>query len=476
MDEKRQIYMEQLIPVSKETQEYLKLVNDWFLLIRILEEPEYCIYEENVFPIDKDKRTEWMEAVKKAFETPDTSFSLAYGMVSDHLESWIDIGQEMIFLRAVISEEIFQTNQSVLEDFIRQQMRNRGAYHAFLRDYQEFLYHNLSDKEERKKKLTIKDNQKLPEWLDEEGNPEIDCSRLSGFNLVVDRLFFTSCWKMWYSSVHFQLIPSYIFRDIQQVEDVILDASQEIVEITLYEDPFNWRHPANLHFQFLFREQIGCDQFNWQNGVGVMRDPFIELIYSPFGVQTIQYKNTHLQPVHKKKAQYFLTKMKIANQAEKKEIVIQNHFGELNSLAFFPWRNEQKKIMMNYLILDLSQQLHHGAESLTYYIRYYLDVDLQQDEKYKEYQPVLQLFFDSKSLEQVPYAALHAALSDKVIKEEKVANGTYMDLKHGENRLIVQFLDYNDLKSLQKEFVSVKSPEATRKWDEFKKLISKWKK
>lgn len=480
MQKKRQIYMEQLVPVPQKKQECLRFVEDWIFLIRILEEPDYCVYDGEVIPIEENKQAEWLSAVDEAFQTPDQSFSIAYGLVSDQLESWIDIGNEMIFLRAIIAESVFEQKQAIVEDFIRMQMEKRGAYHAFLRDYQEFLYHNISDLQERQEKITVSDDQTFPKMLNEEGEKEIDCSQLAGFNLIVDRLFFTSCWKMWYSSVHFQLIPAYVFRDVQQVEKATLNSAQTVVEICLYEDPFRWRHPANLAFQLMFREQIGCDQFNWNNGVGVMRDPFIELIYSPLGVQTIQYKNMQLQPIDKKKAHYFLTKMHLFGESqaseEGNELVIQDNYGELNSLAFFPWRNDQKKVMMNYLILDLSQQLNHGLDAMKYYIRYYLDVDLSADELYQEYVPVLQLFFDSASLNEVPYPDLRTVFSNKLVEEKVIDSGVSMELKSGVNRLVVQFLDYNELQAIHKEFVPVREANRVQKWRQFRQLISKWKK
>lgn len=69
---------------------------------------------------------------------------------------------------------------------------------------------------------------------------------------------------------------------------------QGVVMVELYRDPFQWDHELNLSYQRLFRDQTGIDQLTWDNGVGILREPYIEYAFGDHLIQTIQYQNDRL--------------------------------------------------------------------------------------------------------------------------------------------------------------------------------------
>ena len=112
---------------------------------------------------------------------------------------------------------------------------------------------------------------------------------------------------MYFSEYYERVLPLVIIKDAQQVEQ-IQTMEEGVVMVELYRDPFQWDHPANLSYQRLFRDQIGVDQLTWDNGVGILREPFIEYAFGHQLIQTIQYQNDRLQPTVKRKATHFITR------------------------------------------------------------------------------------------------------------------------------------------------------------------------
>ncbi len=108
---------------------------------------------------------------------------------------------------------------------------------------------------------------------------------------------------MYYSRYYHQIIPKPIFLDIQQVEKV-KGLENEVICIQLYRDPFNWQKPNNQMFQSYFRDQLGFDHLAWDNGVGLLKPPFVEYIYTDHTIQSVQYQNAQMQLVPKKNASF----------------------------------------------------------------------------------------------------------------------------------------------------------------------------
>ncbi len=276
------------------------------------------------------------------------------------------------------------------------------------------------------------------------GEVVVDCNQFPGYDLFYQGLCFTSCWEMYYSRYYHQIIPKPIFLDIQQVEKV-KGLENEVICIQLYRDPFNWQKPNNQMFQSYFRDQLGFDHLAWDNGVGLLKPPFVEYIYTDHTIQSVQYQNAQMQPVPKKNASFFVTKSYDIQQGDYKERRVR---GTLNAQAYFPWVDENRSRMMCYKVIDPTVALDNGIEAYCYYIREYLEVEVT-DEKYQEYLLSLRIYVPSESLSELPLKEIKHRLSDVTFKRiKKKRRSIQFDVKKGEQHLRVQFLDYRELEQL----------------------------
>ncbi len=240
---------------------------------------------------------------------------------------------------------------------------------------------------------------------------------------------------MYYSRYYHQIIPKPIFLDIQQVEKV-KELENEVICIQLYRDPFNWQKPNNQMFQSYFRDQLGFDHLAWDNGVGLLKPPFVEYIYTDHTIQSVQYQNAQMQPVPKKNASFFVTKSYDIQQGDYKERRVR---GTLNAQAYFPWVDENRSRMMCYKVIDPTVALDNGIEAYCYYIREYLEVEVT-DEKYQEYLLSLRIYVPSESLSELPLKEIKHRLSDVTFKRiKKKRRSIQFDVKKGEQHLRVQF-------------------------------------
>lgn len=147
-----------------------------------------------------------------------------------------------------------------------------------------------------------------------------------------------------------------------------------------------------MRFQQLFRDQLGISQLSYTNGVGLLKQPYIEFAFEDTVIQTVQYQNEQFQPTKKSDASYFVTRTYnfLTNQYR-----VNRMKGGLNALAYFPWIDDESERMMNYHILYPELTLDKGLAAFEYYIRDSIEFEIQ-DMRYKDYTAVLQLFIPKK--------------------------------------------------------------------------------
>lgn len=281
------------------------------------------------------------------------------------------------------------------------------------------------------------------------GEVIIDCNQFSGYDLSHEGLRFTSCWEMYYSPHYYRMIPKQVFLDIQQVE-YVKEHQNGIISVQIYRDPFKWQEAVNLQFQMYYRDQLGFDHLAWDNGVGILKAPFIEYVYTEQSIQTIQYQNEKMQSTQKKYASFFVTRSYNFVKDEYREKRIK---GRLNTQAYFLWIDEQRAQMMFYKIIDPRISLDNGIEAYCYYIREYLEISVE-DEKYQEYLVTLRFYIPSENLMQLPLNEIREKLSYIKFKRFRRRRGRFsFDLKKGGNHLRVEIYDdsrLNKFATLQK--------------------------
>lgn len=413
-------------------------VSNWLFLLRILTTPKTLrINEEDAHAFD-------LSTLNKKIEQLTEKETIWFKIVADGGEFQIRVAGKTIFQRIVLDGTLFLKHQAMIEDYFNTRMEKYGIY-ATIRSFDDYLYNNVEELEKRsfntEAELAV-----LPKCYDEEQKVIVDCNQLAGYDVDYKGLLLTSCWKMYYSNLYFQMIPKQVFLEVQQVQS-IEELSGDVIKITLFSHPFNWDLEVNKKYQRLFRDQMGYDQLVWNNGTGVLRPPYIEYAFVDEMIQTVQYQNDQFQPVEKKKATHFVTRS---------YDYVQNRYlenrtrGVLNAQAYFPWIDEEKQKMMNYRVVNPKLAIDEGLKAYEFYIRQFLEIDIS-DKNYETFTSVLRFYLPKDEIPSIPLKELQEKLNDINISNlEQKESSARFDLQKAKNHLHVVFLDYSYLESAAK--------------------------
>jgi hypothetical protein len=249
---------------------------------------------------------------------------------------------------------------------------------------------------------------------------------------------------MYFSKAYYQYIPKSILEQVQMI-DRVDELENDVLKVTLHRDPFNWNCEANLRYQRMFRDQLGIDQLAWTNGVGVLRQPYIEFAFANSSIYTVQYQNQYGQPVPKKQATQFVTR---TLNTETKEQTTHCLVGCLNSQAYFPWVDDAGQSMMTYRLIQPELRIDKGVSAFVYYIRECLELNLKNDAHYDTYLSVLRFYVSEESLKNLPVEDIFSNLTDvQVTRRRSGKKRLAFDLKKGNNHLRVIFLDEKELQT-----------------------------
>lgn len=420
--------------INYHQEELQTAIADWIIFIRLLTTPTTLqIDKEEVLPFDAQ------EVAKRIKELTDEE-DFWWKIESAGGKFQIHVYHGAIFSRNIIDWDIFHKNEAMIADYFDSRMMQNGLY-GYIRSYDEYLYSNVSRISERDFE-TAEETEKLPKMYNRKHNLIVDCNQFAGYDIFFKGLCLTSCWKMYFSKYYFRVIPKQIFDDVQQVTQ-INQLGNEMVQIILYSHPLNWDYEVNLNYQRLFRDQLGFDQLAWNNGVGILRQPYIEFAFGEDSVHTVQYQNMQGQPTMKKKASQFITRTYDFIHGKYDEHQLR---GTLNAQAYFPWVDETGQKMMNYKVLNPALTIDNGLQAYEYYIREFLELDLGNDKNYQQFLPILRFYVPDEYVQKIPIDVIQAKLSDVAIKPVKNKNNApTFDLKKGKNHLRIIFMDYNQL-------------------------------
>ncbi|MDR2832615.1 MAG: hypothetical protein LBV67_02750 [Streptococcaceae bacterium] len=410
-------------------------IADWTIMIRLLDEPQ-------TFQVDQEEPVAYDPYdVISRIEQVSMDDNFWWRVESKAGKFNIHVYNGTLYARNLFNEEYFFTYEQMIFDYFDHRMADHGLY-GYLRSYDEYLYNNTSRLEERLEFETPQEVAQLPKMLNRHHREIVDCNQLAGYDIFFKGLCLTSCWKMYFSNYYYRLIPKQILEEVHQVE-ANEQLGNDMLRITLYKDPRNWEKEVNQKSQRMFRDQMGYDQLAWNNGVGILRDPYIEYAFGDNSVHSVQYLNKHGQPTQKKKATQFITRTwdYIQNKYEEHQMV-----GTLNSQAYFPWIDELGQKMMNYRVINPDLATDSGLDAYEYYIRNFLELELENDERYEKFTSVLRFYIPKNHVKQLPVEELRKKMPDVTFKEKRLKHSTpTFDLRKGKNHLRVIFMDYDML-------------------------------
>lgn len=417
--------------------EELKLaVFDWLSFLRILTIPEsYRFGDEGAKVFD-------LLALTQRIQMLTEKENVWIKVKAQGGEFQLHISKLNLYERMILEGSIFLEHQKMIEDYCDTRMIRNGLY-GYIRSLDEYMYNNVETIEKRNFE-TDSEIAQLPKRYNRDKTVIVDCNQLAGYDVYFKGLCLTSCWKMYYSSLYHQFIPKPIFLEVQQVQS-IEELDNQLIKISLFNDPFNWELPVNKKYQRLFRDQMGYDQLAWNNGTGVLRPPFIEYAFVEEVIQTVQYQNSYYQPVEKKQATHFVTR---SYDNIRQKYMVNRTKGILNAQAYFPWIDEKSRKMMNYRVMDPKMAIDEGLSAYEFYIRQFLEIEVL-DQKYNDFVSVLRFYLPKEAIKQIPLEALWDKLFDVNISNlDQKESSTRFDLKKAKNHLHVVFLDARYLETV----------------------------
>ena len=435
MEKTEKIYM--VIARTDFSLEQLKQdVLDWVSFLRIVSIPKsYRFGDEEAQTFDFQKIIHQVQQLSE-------EENIWIKVNSQGGEFQLHISKLTLHERTILENTVFLANQAMIEDYCETRMIRNGIY-AYIRPLDEYLYNNV-ERIEKRTFETDSEIEKLPKRYNSEKEVIVDCNQFAGYDIHFKGLCLTLCWKMYYSSLYYQIIPKPIFLEVQQVH-AVEEMANQVIKVTLFKNPFNWALPVNQKYQRLFRDQMGYDQLVWNNGTGVLRAPYIEYAFAEDVTQTVQYQNSYYQPVEKKSATYFVTR---SYDIPHQKYIVNRTKGMLNAQAYFPWIDEKSRKMMNYRVLNPEMAIDDGLSAYEFYIRQFLEIDVL-DQKYDEFVSVLRIYLPKEAIKEIPLEALWEKLFDVNISNLKQKEAsTRFDLKKAKNHLRVVFLDSSYLETM----------------------------
>lgn len=403
-------------------------VNDWLVMSRLLLEPDKMLIngQEQIFD---------QHQLKQVISEFSTKEDVWLQIKNSKEETTLHLLGDTLFEKCILDEENFYYWEKVYLDYFKNRLIEHGFF-AYIRSYDEYLYHNTSELSKRRSFETAEETNVLPKMKGLNGDIVVDCNVFPGYDVFYKGVCLTACWWLFLGAPYKKLFAKQLLLEIQQVEQVAELGSGVFFE--LYKDPFQWQDHTNLRFQQLFRDQLGISQLSYTNGVGLLKQPYIEFAFEDTVIQTVQYQNEQFQPTEKSEASYFVTRTYnfLTNQYR-----VNRMKGGLNALAYFPWIDDESERMMNYHILYPELTLDKGLAAFEYYIRDSIEFEIQ-DMRYKEYTAVLQLFIPKKAFLDFPLEELKLALKDMTIHQVSRKNDSLtFSLEKEAKHLIVSFID-----------------------------------
>lgn len=403
-------------------------IKDWLIMSRLLLEPDSMLINGKEQPFDHD----YLQRIIAKFGTKEDCW---LQLKNEEEEMTVHLLGDTLFEKCILKEKNFYYWENVYLDYLKSRLIEHGFF-SYIRSYEEYLYHNTSELSKRRSFETAEETNALPKMKGLNGDAVVDCNAFPGYDVFYKGVCLTACWWLFLGEPYKKLFAKQLLLEIQQVEEVAELGSGVFFE--LYKDPFQWKEKANLNFQQLFRDQLGIAQLSYTNGVGLLKQPYIEFAFEDTVVQTVQYQNEQFQPTEKSEASYFVTRTYnfLTNQYR-----VNRMKGGLNALAYFPWIDDESERMMNYHILYPELTLDKGLAAFEYYIRDSIEFEIQ-DMRYKDYTAVLQLFIPKKAFLDFPLEDLKFALRDMTIHQVSRKNDSLtFSLEKEAKHLIVSFID-----------------------------------
>ena len=145
-------------------------INDWLVMSRLLLEPDKMLIngKEQLFDQNQLKRVISSFGMKEDFWLQ---------LKNSEEETTLHLLSDTLFEKYIIKEKNFYYWERVYLDYLKNRLIDHGFF-AYIRSYDEYLYHNTSDLSERRSFETAKETNVLPKMKGLNGDIVVDCNVL----------------------------------------------------------------------------------------------------------------------------------------------------------------------------------------------------------------------------------------------------------------------------------------------------------
>jgi hypothetical protein len=155
--------------------------------------------------------------------------------------------------------DIFKLYKNKILKDIDEIFQQYGGVTAFSSSGEDFFWQNHQSIDHYKRENKSMDHLHFKNSPLFEDELIVDIEHNPGHAHLVQEIWFTSCWTMWYGKKFFEHIPKEIltnFRDRYENKE-LKDGS---IRIQLYENIWDYDLPEHRHIQWKFRRQVGIDE------------------------------------------------------------------------------------------------------------------------------------------------------------------------------------------------------------------------
>lgn len=166
--------------------------------------------------------------------------------------------KEITWLTCTLTQETYELNSVILFKSIDNFMQKHNGIVAYACSSKDNFWQNTESIENYQSYGRSTENISLIPSSHFPDDMIVDIEQNPGHYHIVNGVWFGSCWKMWYGSEYFKYIPKDVLASFQNCFENI-ELENEVINITLYENVWDYDQSENREVQIEFRNQTGID-------------------------------------------------------------------------------------------------------------------------------------------------------------------------------------------------------------------------
>lgn len=185
MENNQKIYSVSQLYDLKQADIQLK-TKDWLVMSRLLLEPDRMLINGKELAFDPD----YLQRTINAFGTKEDYW---LQLKNQDEEMTVHLLGDTIFEKSILVKQNFYYWENVYLDYLKSRLIEHGFF-AYIRSYEEYLYHNTSELSKRRSFETAEETSALPKMKGLNGDVVVDCNAFPGYDVFYKGVCLTACW------------------------------------------------------------------------------------------------------------------------------------------------------------------------------------------------------------------------------------------------------------------------------------------